>query len=856
MRPLLSFRMAWRHVRAQFASMLLSVAAVALGVALVVAVRSMNAGVLSGFLDTVDGLAGRASFSVEAGEGLTFAEDIADVVRAVPGVRIAAPLVRSVTYPDDGSGEMLTVHGVDLTHESEVRLYHSTDDADKIIPDPLLFLNTPDSIILGREFAERRSLHVGDTIPLVAPGGVQRFRIRGLLDPEGLSRTLRGRLVVMDLFAAERAFTADEQINQIDVVVDPTADLQQTKRAVEAAIPSGLSVLEPEFRKGVIRRTVGGFQAMLGAFSLLAVVAGFVICYSRLQAIITGRTWEAGLLRAIGVRRSAVFAELLKESLLLGMAGAALGIPLGLFIGRVGIPLVATTTAINFRLPVPHVEPTIRPDIVLTGIVVGILASVIAAVVPAIGLARTSPVAALTSRGRELRSSRGRVQWGLRLTLPLVVIACVARQAATRSAALGLATSGLIVVTAALWTMPFAALGATVLRSTWRRAFGPTGRFAIDQLRLHPARSALTIATLGLGIGTVLLFGILAWSFEQTLVRRLVASERSDMVVFSAFASGGYRSAPLAETLVAELQQIPGVAVVAGEQSKDIEFRGGVITLQACDRPCFEDRRIYDWPLDHNALENARQLVARGDAVLVTTSFARQYGTRPGDMIELPSPTGLVELHVAGVSSGAPESAVLISRERYRRSWNDSTIWTANVALHDAAAYADVERAISQQLGSKYRLTIRSTAELIDYFAGEVRQAFSLQYLLEAVTLLLIVIALGDALASGVVERTRELGMMRAVGLHRTQLFGVVMLEGAAIGVLGLAMATVVGLSLGVFWVEMQFPALVGWDLDLYFPFRFALGAIALTLFLGGAGSFLPALRAARLPIVEALRHE
>src|SRR5262245_34867326 len=234
----------------------------------------MNASVLESFLDTADAMAGRAALQVVAGEGLTFPEQLVETVATTPGVKLAVPLVRAVAFPDDGSGEMLTVHGIDLTEDAAVRLYHASDDRKTIIQDPLRFLNSPDSIILGREFANRRSLKTGDRLDLVTPQGVKAFKIRALLDPEGLARTLRGRLVVMDLFAAERAFTADEQVNQIDIVADPD-DLRGTKERIAQILPSGLTLEEPEVRKGMLRRTIAGFQAMITAFGFLAVLAGF-----------------------------------------------------------------------------------------------------------------------------------------------------------------------------------------------------------------------------------------------------------------------------------------------------------------------------------------------------------------------------------------------------------------------------------------------------------------------------------------------------------------------------------------------------------------------------------------------------
>src|SRR5206468_10049908 len=116
-----------------------------------------------------------------------------------------------------------------------------------------------------------------------------------------------------------------------------------------------------------------------------------------------------------------------------------------------------------------------------------------------------------------------------------------------------------------------------------------------------------------LGLGTVLLLGMLGWSFEQTLVSRLVANERSDMVISSAFASGGYRTAPLAEGLLEDLARIDGVAVAVGEQSRDVAYGDETIVLASCDPTCFTDRQIYDWPLESGALPGALEKVARGE---------------------------------------------------------------------------------------------------------------------------------------------------------------------------------------------------------------------------------------------------
>jgi putative ABC transport system permease protein len=127
---------------------------------------------------------------------------------------------------------------------------------------------------------------------------------------------------------------------------------------------------------------------------------------------------------------------------------------------------------------------------------------------------------------------------------------------------------------------------------------------------------------------------------------------------------------------------------------------------------------------------------------------------------------------------------------------------------------------------------------------------------MEAITFLLVLIGVGDTLAAGVLERTRELGMLRAVGLRRSRLFGVTMLEGVVMGLLGLALAVITGLSLGLFWVRVQFPALVGWVLDLHLPTGFATIAAAIALLMCVLGALLPSMRAAFVPVSATLRQE
>src|SRR6266481_40090 len=162
---ILSFRMPLRFLRGSYSRLALTVIALALGVALVCAIDLVNQAVLRAFVEVIDTMAGRAALQVTAGEGGLFPEDVAAKVAAVPGVELAVPVVNATAFTADDSGELLTVHGVDITNEAHVRVYDARDNGGLELDDPLVFLNQADSIVLTRAFAERRRLRVGDRIP-------------------------------------------------------------------------------------------------------------------------------------------------------------------------------------------------------------------------------------------------------------------------------------------------------------------------------------------------------------------------------------------------------------------------------------------------------------------------------------------------------------------------------------------------------------------------------------------------------------------------------------------------------------------------------------------------------------------
>jgi len=855
---LLSVYLPSRFLRGSGARLVLTVTAVACGVALVCAIDLVNRAVFRAFVEIVDTMAGRAALHVTAGPGGSFPEDVAVSVGNIPGVELAVPVVSAATFTTDGSGEALAVHGVDLTNDAAVRVYEPADAKGPEIEDLLAFLNQADSVILTREFADRRGLEVGDRIELETPTGRKWFTIRGLLAPEGVARVQGGNLIVMDIAAAQRGFLSSGLANRVDVVVRPDASVADVADAINAVLPAGLRVETPTQRKVDLHRVMQSIQTLLRAVGLFGLVAAFLIVFSRLTTVFEGRVWELAILRAVGVRVRRVWWELTKESLLVGVLGVGFGVPLGVALGRLLLPIIATTTSISSKLIFAPVQVAVSGASLATAVVLGLASVLLAAMLPAWRAALATVAEALRHRGVEQPDGVGPIRRAARPCLAAASGLAVVAHVLTGSVLSGLLASGLVVAALATSARPLVNALARPLEWAGSRWLGPAGHFAVATLLRNPRRTALAISTLAVGFGSVLWLWTLARSFEQSVVEVMPGVLRGDLAVSSTNVGAGYVEAPLDEAVVAELLQVEGVAAVVAEQAVDWRYAGGPIALNAFDPAYFTDRAFGSWPLVGRRLPDAGEAVARGDAVIVSENFVRNLRLDVGDVLTLETPSGPLRVRIAGVTRDflSPRGTVEMSRSLYRRWWRDGQLMRALVRTSTGTDPEQVRLAIADRLGERYSIKVQPLGAVIAWFREQVRRAFGGLHVLAGLVLVVVLVGVGDSLAAGMLERTRELGVVRAIGLRRRHLGRAVLAEAMILALLGVALAWTLGLTLGAMWVQWTFPALLGWSLDLHVPWKLFLVVTLSAVVACLLASYLPARRAARLDPIAALRVE
>jgi putative ABC transport system permease protein len=564
--------------------------------------------------------------------------------------------------------------------------------------------------------------------------------------------------------------------------------------------------------------------------------------------------WQLGVMRAAGVRRAAVRWELMKEGLILGVCGILLGVPFGAALAHFLLPVIATTTALNSKMVAPTAELSLQGWSIPVAVVTGLIASLMAAARPASRAAAVRVVDTLRGRGTEI-SSQNKVVWIARLVIWVATIVAVSVQIRGGSPAWGLAATAGLLFGVAIAARPLLDLAASPLTHLAREYTG-SGFFAAVSLTRKPGRTSLTVATLAVGFATVIWVWVVAQSFERSVINVVHGVLRGDLAVGSSHSSNGFVPDSIDDSVLREVSATAGVAAVVGEQVLDWHYADGPIAINAFDPRYVTGNDFGDWSLIGASLPDLRDGFAAGTTAIVSTSFAMHLNAKVGDMITLDTPTGPLELRVGGVilTLLSPRGTVILSREAYKRHWNDPHI--IHALVRTAGDIETVRSSIASRLGQRYDLTILTLGEFADWSAAQVEQAFAGLYVIAGLILFVVVFGAADTLAAGVLERQRELAVIRASGVRADQLHRIVLIEAGLLGCLGLLLASIAGLSLGVFWVRIMLPSMLGWVLELHIPYRHLTIISVVSLSVCLAAALGPARWARRVLPATALRYE
>jgi putative ABC transport system permease protein len=876
-----------------------TIAGIALGIAVILAIQLANASSVRGFDTALSTVAGRTSIEIVGPSGidetllpsLGWLREIGTVAPVIEGdMAIVAGPAPFDSLPESERGEArrtarrseaVKVLGVDILRDRTVRDYvlgANTVSREGMDPGAraeltagqfLDLLTSPQSVVIAEKMAERRGFGLGDEIRLMAGDRVNTYIVRGLLKDEGPARVMDGSFVLMDIAAAQLAFLRLGRIDRIDVQLHAggvgadaqaegagsgrsatTGEIDAALAAISARLPEGLTAQRPARRGEQVERMLAAFHLNLTALSWVALVVGLFLVYNTVTISVIARREEIGVLRALGVTRRQVLWLFLGEAAALGAIGAALGIVLGRVLADLAVGLTRSTISTLYIASAAS-TPALSSGQVLLAFVIGILLSLIAAAIPAREASRVPPTAAIRGSDR----IEARVRLGRGSTLAAVVVLAIAAGLSQLGPVngrpiFGYVTSFAIIIGASL-LVPAIIFGLSrLLGGTLRRA-GVTGLLAHANLAAAIPRLSISVAALAVSLSMMVAVAVMIGSFRDTVAYWVGQTLRADLFIGPGLQPTVGSEQTLSPAVVDAVRQHPDVETVDPFRQIDIVYRDSLVVLGAGNFGIVLDKGtlLFKSPPD------ARAALARAegtDAVIVSETFANRFGVRPGDHITLPTPRGPQPFAVAAVyyDYAADRGVIVMDRSRFEP-------WFGRLAPTGVAAYlkpgADTERVraeILDGLDDGHRVFIYTNSALRAEVLRVFDNTFAITYALEIIAIVVAMLGVGATLLTLVLERRRELGMLRLIGAARRQVQQVVVIEAALIGAASQTIGLLVGLAISLVLVYVINLQSFGWTIQFRVPVAF-LAQVSLAVVVATAFAGLYPARKAAGPLVE-----
>jgi putative ABC transport system permease protein len=709
-------------------------------------------------------------------------------------------------------------------------------------------------ISILEQIADKHHLEVGDRVGLATRKGVRSFRIVGVFAFGKGGSSLGGTsLVTIPPHQLQRLYELEGRVSSVEVIAAPGVSAEELVPRLRTALP-GLKVQTAQENAqetaDQINDSIGGFLTpALLAFAGAALLVGAFIIFNTFSITVAQRTREFAVLRSLGATRGQVMGAMLIEALTLGVIASALGIAAGL-----GFAKLLSGLFDVIGVGIPRSGLVLEPRTVTVSLVVGLVVTGFAALAPAVRATRVAPVAAMSGVATLPSTRARRVRAGLTALAAiggLVLLAEGLFGSGPATARLGAIAGGalLVFIAVALLARYVAKPLASVIGLPIEGLFNVPGHLARENAMRNPARTAITSAALMVGVGLVVFVAVFTAGVKSTFSDKLDTLVKADVFVFSKSFE------PVPAATATEVAGVPGVTHVASALFDQIEVNGAKSNVTRDTATAIEPDALlatysFDWVHGSNGLVSK---LGRNQA-LVEEQFAKAHHLQVGDGYSVVTPSGgRAWMRVEGIYRDptilqgtivTPETLHLISPAK------DPEALFVDVA--DSADPALVKAGIKTALTAFPTATVEDKTEYKQTINEQLNQIVYLLYALLAMSIVISLFGIANSLFLSIHERTREFGLLRAVGATTDQVRRVVRYESVITAVIG----GVLGAGVGIVFAWLTTRALSEWNVSFRLP-PGQLGLIVLlAVVVGVLGAIAPARRSARIDVLAAIRYE
>ncbi|MFN2291816.1 MAG: ABC transporter permease, partial [Anaerolineae bacterium] len=795
--------MALGSLRARPLRSVLTTVGVILGVAVILAISTTNVSTLATLTDVFSQASGKAHLTITAADASSqgFSEDTLGRISRVDGVEALVPVLQGQASLAEGASSAQTELSMFGAAAGELMIYGVDPSLDELARNYKILEGTflsPDldtyDIVLVKNFADDKEIRLGNEVTLVTPGGTARFRVVGLIDREGPGQLNNGGFGAIPLQAAQEVFLRGGDLDQIDVVAKPDAvagvALETLKDTLQARLGADYTVMYPAAQGQRVSQMLSGYQMGLNMFSAIAIFVGGFLVYNAFSMTVVERTREIGMLRTLGMTRGQVLNQILAEAAVIGVLGSLLGIGAGVALSQGLIrvmELVIGQDVATVRVPASGIA---------AALLVGVSVTLVAAAIPARQAGRVSPLEALRVRGNVREGWFIRQGW-LAGTI-LLVVSVLLMVTAPFPAPVQEPMRNMMVMTlflaGTLLIPAVVSVAERAVRPILRRLYGSEGQLGSRNVQRARLRTALTVAALMTGVAMVLSIRAVTAAFSQDISSWIQKYIGGDVYVHSAV--------NMRADLARRLNSVEGVAAVTPLRYLEVKraLPGGGsdrLTLMAVDPSSY--RYVTSFVFSGEQQDDPAQLadrLAAGDTVFISSVLSEKYGLGPGDTLRLATRRGERDFEIVAVVVDFYNQGLVVqgSWKDLRRYFGVNDVSAFLLKTEPGHSPMEVRERIEELYGRRQHLTVESNEAIQTRVLRLIAQTTSLFDVMSIITMMVAALGVINTLTMNVMERTREIGMLRSMGMTGRQIAKMILAEAGMMGVVG----GVLGILFGV----------------------------------------------------------
>ena len=715
-----------------------------------------------------------------------------------------------------------------------------------------VFLTQPGAIVISDTLANRYQLTLGNSISLDINGKIQNAFVAGILSTEdGLTETALEGIVLADISTAQELTGKIGKIDRIDLIIP--REKPQIVDEIQAFLPPEYRILPVENQSNTLQAMTNAFNINLQALSLLAFVVGLFLIYNTMTFSVVRRRSLFGMLRCLGYCRREIFWMVITEAGIVGVIGTGIGIGLGILMGKQTIQMVSQT--INDLYYTTTVRSVTIPIIsLMKGGIVGILATVLTAAFPAWEASSIPPKSALSRSGLEFKAARV-VWWTVPGGLSLILIGYLIFRLPSTSIILGFVGTFFVVIGFAMlsamsmvWLMK---LNAPILR----HLFGLIGRMAPRNLVNSLSRTSVAIAALMLSIAVVIGMSLMIGSFRHTVTLWLDYTLNGDIYISAPSFIATTPTEAIDPVIIQRIETNPLFQSIYYLRATTVDAEDGLIRLSASSNPLISRERFL---LSSSGDPQTIQKAMDSGSVLLSESLSFRLGLQTGDSIRLRTKQGWHDFPVVGifVDYSSAEGHVLMRLPVFRQYWEDNTITAIDIRLKPGISIEQGTESVRSSLAGLQRVVIRPNMVLRGQVLEVFDRTFAITNSLRILATIVAFMGVLNALLLLQMEKQREMGILRTLGLTGNQLWKLAMLETGLMGLTAGILAIPTGFALTWILIQVINRRSFGWSMQLDVDLMVLVQAVVIAVIAALLAGIYPAWRLSQMTAAEAIRYE